>query len=155
MVSDVDFEKNLAAGTKAEDEVYAWLKSTYGFVQDMRFQTREKGTGPRLEGMGGSIILPDFAVYDGFRGKKLLDVKAKSSVYKINGKDYFTVDDYKFRDYLRCVDLMKLEGLLLLFVFNQKFYIYEAEENKGTHTFDNNYGKQAILFEYDKSKIRR
>jgi len=153
-MDDKDFEKSLAIGTKAEDKVYVWLKQTYAYVQDMRYQTRDKGTGPRLEGAAGSIILPDFAVYDRFRGKRLLDVKAKSSVYTISGKSYFTVDDYKFQDYLKCVELMNLDGLLLLFVYGDKFYIYDAEDHKGIHKFDNNYGKSAYLFEYDKDKIR-
>jgi hypothetical protein len=120
----------------------------------MRYQTRDKNTGPRLEGMGGSVILPDFAVYDRFRGKHLLDIKAKSSVYTISGKSYFTVDDYKLHDYLRCVYLMNMDGLLLLFVYGDKFYIYDAKDNTGQHQFNNHYGKKAYLFEYDRSKIR-
>jgi hypothetical protein len=155
VVSDVDFERNLAAGTKAEDTVYAWLKMTYGYVQDMRYQTRDKGTGPRLEGQAGSVILPDFAVYDEFRGKKLLDVKLKNKVCRIDGKDYFAIDLYKFRDYLHCADLMRMDGLLLLFVYNQKFLIYDAADFKGIHVFNNNFGNESVLFEYDKSKIRR
>ncbi len=153
-MDDDTFEKTLAIGTKAEDRVYVWLKQTYSYVQDMRYQTRDKNAGPRLEGAGGSIILPDFAVYDRFRGKKAIDVKHKSSVYTIMGKKYFTVDGYKFRDYLRAVELMNLDGLLLLFVYGDE-YIYEGTEHSGTYRFDNTYGKEAYLFEYDKRNIRR
>lgn len=154
-MNDKDFEKSLAVGTAAEDLVYDWLKTNYAFVQDARYQTRDKkGKGPRLEGLGGSVILPDFIVYDAFKGKLAMDVKYKSSVYPINGKKYFTVDDYKFKDYLRCVQLMNLDDIVFLFVFEGRFYLYKSSEHQGTHRFDNTYGKCAYLFEYDKSKIR-
>ena len=52
----------------------------------MRYQTHDKGTGPRLEGTSGSVILPDFAFYDKFKGKCLLDVKHKT-------KNYILTDD--------------------------------------------------------------
>ena len=81
---DEKFEKALAVGTAAEDYVYDWLKKNYSYVQDNRYQTREKGTGPRLQGKERSVILPDFVIYDKFRGAHAVDVKLKTSAYKIN-----------------------------------------------------------------------
>lgn len=153
-MEDNDFEKSLAVGTAAEDIVYEWLKTNYAFVQDARYQTRDKGKGPRLEGLGGSIVIPDFIVYDAYKGKMAIDVKFKTSVYPINGKKYFTVDDYKFRDYLRCTQLMNLDGMLFLFVHDNKFFVYNSDENEGIHRFDNTFGKGAFLFEYDTSKVK-
>lgn len=155
MQSDEEFKETLAKGTVAEDRVYAWLKSTYAFVQDLRYQTHDKGTGPRLEGVSGHVILPDFAIYDRFKGRHLIDVKAKTSIYPFNGKMYFTVDDYKFRDYLRCVDLLNADGLMLVFVYNDKLYFYDSSEHSGVVTFNNMYGKSAYLFEHDETKIKR
>jgi hypothetical protein len=155
MTTDAEFEATLAAGTAAEDRVYAWLKLRYSFVQDMRYQTHGKGTGPRLEGESGHVILPDFAIYDRFKGRKLIDVKAKTSVYPVNGKMYFTVDDYKFRDYLRCVELMNADDLMLIFVYDDKLYFYDSADHSGTITFNNKYGKTAYLFEHDEARIKR
>ncbi len=148
-----DFEKALGIGIAAENDVYEWLKNNYAFVQDSRYQTRDKGTGPRLSGLGGSVIIPDFIVYDAFEGKFALDVKFKTSIYPINGKKYFTVDDYKFRDYLRCMQLMNLDKMVFLFVYNNRYYMYKSDENNGVHRFDNTYGKGAYLFEHNEDKI--
>ena len=153
-MTDELFEKSLAIGTAAEDIVYEWLKMNYAFVQDCRYQTRDKGKGPRLDGLSGSLVLPDFIVYDRYKGKFAIDVKFKSSIYPINGKKYFTVDDYKFRDYCQCVQLMNLDKMSVLFVHEDKFYMYDSTENKGIHRFDNTFGKAAYLFEHDASKIK-
>lgn len=154
MQSEEEFQETLAIGTAGEDTVYEWLKANYSLVQDVRYQTHNKGTGPRLAGKEGSIILPDFVVYDKFKGCFSVDVKVKTSVYKINGKKYFTVDDYKFRDYLKCNEIMNLDYLMLIFIIENRFHLYTDTEHKGTHIFNNNYGKAAYLFEYDKSKVR-
>lgn len=145
---DRRFKENLRLGTKAEDKVYSYLRMNYSHVQDMRYQTHEKGTGPRLEGTSGSVILPDFAYYDKYKGKGLLDVKYKSS-------NYFTVDDYKYRDYLTSVELLNLEKLVLVFVYEDEMYFYDSSEATGPRTFNNNYGKAAYVFDYDRSKIRK
>jgi len=145
---DKRFKENLRLGTIAEDKVYSYLRMNYSHVQDMRYQTHEKGTGPRLEGTSGSVILPDFAYYDRFKGKGLLDVKYKAS-------NFFTVDDYKYKDYLSCVGLMNLEKLILVFVYEDEMYFYDSSEATGPRTFNNSYGKAAYVFDYDRSKIRK
>jgi hypothetical protein len=147
-MTDEEFQENLRIGTEAEDKVYAWLKLHYSFVQDMRYQSHDKGSGPRLEGTGGIVVLPDFAFYDKFKGKCLLDVKHKT-------KNFFTVDDYKMRDYLRCVELMNAEGLVLCFVFEDEMYFYDSTEKAGPIQFNNAYGKAAYKFEFDRSKIKK
>lgn len=152
---NTSFEETLARGTAGEDLVYTWLKQSHAYVQDMRYQTHAKGTGPRLDGLAGSVIMPDFVVYDRYKGKNAIDVKTKSAVYPVNGKLCFTVDDYKFRDYMQCVGLMNLDKLLFLFVYQGDFYIYESSEHIGLYRFGNAYGKQAYLFEYNTAKIRR
>ena len=145
---DAAFRENLRIGKIAEDKAYAWLKLHYSFVQDMRYQTHDEKTGPRLEGTSGSIILPDFAFYDKFKGKKLLDVKHKS-------KPRFTVTDYQMRDYLRCVDLLNAEGLVLCFDYEDEMYFYNSEEKTGPIIFDNGFGYAAYEFEFSRSKIRK
>ena len=153
---NADFEEKLAVGTAAEDFVYEWLKQNYGLVQDTRFQTRDKGVGPRLSGKEKSIILPDFIIYDKFNGKWAVDVKSKTSVYTIDGAKYFTVDDYKFDDYMKCVEIMELSGLLLIFKFDNDLYVYKHNEKRAyKHWFNNVHGNGAYLFEYDRKKIRR
>ena len=147
-MTDEQFQENLRLGTEAEDKVYSYLRMNYSFVQDMRYQTHDKGTGPRLEGTSGTVILPDFAFYDKFKGKRLLDVKYKA-------KNFFTVDDYKLRDYLRCVELMNAEGLILVFVFEDEMYFYDSSEKSGPRTFNNEYGKAAYIFEFDKKKNKK
>lgn len=147
-MTDEEFQGNLRIGTLAEDRVYAYLKLHYSFVQDLRYQTHDKKAGPRLEGTGGSVILPDLAFYDKFKGKKLLDVKHKTS-------PYFTVDDYKMRDYLRCVELLNADGLMFVFVYNDEMYFYDSSERTGPKEFNNGYGKSAYIFEFDRTKIRK
>jgi hypothetical protein len=155
MSSEAEFEVLLATGTEAEDFVYSWLKQNYSYVQDTRYQTREKGTGPRLEGKERSVILPDFIIYDKFKGKWALDVKSKTSVYTISGGRYFTVDDYKYDHYMKCVELMGLDGLMLVFKFEGDLYFYTHKDRGIKHQFANTYGNGAYLFEYDKKRIRR
>lgn len=148
MLTDEEFQENLRLGTNAEDKVYSYLRMNYSFVQDMRYQKHEKGTGPRLEGTTGSLILPDFAFYDRYKGKGLLDVKYKAS-------KFFTVDDYKYRNYLECAGIMNLVNLMLVFVYDGEMYFYDSAEAEGPKTFNNSYGKAAYIFNFDKSKIRK
>jgi hypothetical protein len=147
-MTNEEFQENLRIGTEAENKVYAWLRMNYSFVQDMRYQKHEKGTGPRLEGLGGSVVLPDFAYYDKIQGNYLLDVKYKS-------KNYFTVDEYKMRDYLKAVDLLGMDGLLLVFVFQNEMYFYDSLEKQGPVAFNNSYGTSAYTFRFDKLKIKK
>lgn len=147
-MTDEEFEENLRLGTIAEDKVFSYLRMNYACVQDMRYQKHEKGSGPRLEGTIGSLILPDFAYYDRFKGKGLLDVKYKA-------KNFFTVDDYKFRDYQECAGIMNLEALLLVFVYKDEMYFYNSKEATGPISFNNEYGKAAYVFPFDKNRIRR
>lgn len=155
MKSNEEFEAALAVGIEAEDFVYEWLKQNYSYVQDTRYQTREKGTGPRLEGKEKSVILPDFIIYDKFRGNWAIDVKKKSAAYIIDGGRYFTVDDYKFNDYMKAASLMKLDGLMIIFRFEGDMYFYTHEDKGRKHQFINSHGNYAYLFEYDKKKVRR
>ena len=147
-MTEEKFQENLRLGTAAEDKVYSYLRMNYSCVQDMRYQKHEKGTGPRLEGTIGHLILPDFGYYDRYKGKGLIDIKYKSN-------PYFTVDDYKFRDYRECVGIMNLEKLLLVFVYKDEMYFYDSSEATGPRTFNNEYGRAAYVFELDRSKIRK
>jgi hypothetical protein len=155
MATQEQFEEALAKGTEAEDFVYEWLKQNYSYVQDSRYQTRDKGTGPRLEGKEKSVILPDFIIYDKFRGAHAVDVKSKTSVYTIDGGRYFTVDDYKFDNYIKCVELMRLDGLILIFKFENDLYFYTEKDRGRKHWFANVHGNGSYLFEFDKKRIRR
>lgn len=150
------FQKNLEMGTVGEDTVYSWLKDTNSLVQDMRYQKHGKASGPRLEGTEGRVILPDFAVWNKnpAKGNFLVDVKVKSSVYPVNGKRCFTVDS-KFEDYVRCVEIMKLDYLQIIFIYDNRLYVYKDSDCCGTTRFDNQFSTGDIyLFEYDKSKIK-
>lgn len=146
-----NFIDSLAKGVAAEDSVYTWLIANYMYVQDMRYQVVTGYKGPRLRGLNGEIILPDFAVYSEGKGYAI-DVKFKTSIYPINGKSYFTVDDYKFKDYLRCCEVLRLDGLKIIFLYNNSMYMYNADEHDGTFAFQ---GGSAFLFECRKAnKIR-
>jgi hypothetical protein len=147
-MTDEEFQENLRLGIAAEDKVYSYLRMNCSLVQDMRYQTHDKGTGPRLEGTSGTVILPDFAYYDRFKGRWLLDVKHKT-------KSFFTVDDYKFRDYKRCVELMGCVGLILVFVYEDEMYFYDSSEATGPRVFNNEFGNAAYVFNVDRTKIKR
>ena len=156
-MDDARFQETLARGIEAENYVYEWLKMNFGGVQDSRYQNvAGKNTGPRIEGLAGSVILPDFIVYDQYKGRFAVDVKDKSSVYPVDGKKYFTVDAYKFDHYRRCVQIMGLDYLVLIFRFEGKLYWYDCRDiSPKKHTFGNVYGDSAYLFEFDESKIKR
>ncbi len=150
------FEESLARGTTAEDKVYNYLIQTYSLVQDVRHQVHGEGSGPRLVGTSPPVILPDFNVIDRFKGKYMIDVKFKSSAYPVNGKKYFTVDDYKFEHYKKAVELYGFDDLWMVFVYQDKMYFYDSiDVFPGKHIFDNEYGKKAYLFEVDDTKVRK
>lgn len=156
-MKDERFQETLARGIEAENYVYDWLKMNFGLVQDSRYQNlANKNSGPRLEGLAGSIILPDFIVYDQYKGNFAVDVKNKSAIYPVLGKKYFTVDAYKFEHYRRCVQIMKLDYLVVVFKFDGDLYWYESRDIlPPKHTFGNVYGDSAYLFEFDAARIRR
>lgn len=141
-------------GTVGEDIVYKWLTANNSLVQDMRYQTYSKGRGPRLEGTEGSIVLPDFSVWNRRpdKGNYAVDVKVKSSIYPINGKLCFTVDE-KFDDYRRCVQIMKLDFLMLVFIYKGRMYSYKDTDTLGKHDFNSAYGKWGYIFAHDESKV--
>jgi hypothetical protein len=154
MVSE-QFEEKLAIGTAGEDIVYPWLKSRNSLVQDMRYQKHEKGSGPRLEGTEGKIVLPDFAVWNKNpnKGNFLVDVKVKKDIYPVKGKRCFTVDK-KFEDYRRCSEIMKMDFLQIIFIYEDKFYVYKHTDLTCTTVYNNQYSTGLVYcFEYDKSKI--
>lgn len=153
--SDEEFQKKLAIGTAGEDSVYAWLKQNNSLVQDMRYQKHEKGSGPRLEGTEGFIVLPDFAVWNKNpnKGNYLVDVKVKKDVYPVDGKQCFTVDK-KFEDYKRCSEIMKMDFLKIIFVYEGKFYVYKHTDYACITQYNNGYSTGNVYcFEYDKKRI--
>lgn len=154
-MNDTKFQENLRVGTKGEDAVYPWLKANNSLVQDMRYQKHEKGSGPRLEGTEGKIVLPDFAVWNRFpeKGNFLVDVKVKKDIYPVKGKMCFTVDN-KFEDYVKCTEIMGMHFLKLIFVYENRFYVYKHTDLTCTTVYNNEYSKGTVYcFEFNKSKI--
>lgn len=150
------FNENLAMGANGEDAVYPWLKSNNSLVQDMRYQMHEKGSGPRLEGTEGQIILPDFAVWNKneVKGNFAVDVKVKTSIYPVNGRKCFTVDK-KYEDYRKCVQVMKLDFLMMLFIYEGRFFVYKDSDLFSITAYNNSYSSGKVYcFEYDISKIK-
>lgn len=155
MSSEVDFQASLALGVAAEEVLYAYLKKHHSYVQDMRKQTHEDNRGPRLSGTEGELVLPDFAVYNKNedKGNFAIDVKFKNSVYTVAGKQYFTVDR-KYEQYKRVVQIMKLDFLMMVFMFENKMYFYKDTDVASTHQFPpNGYGDGFVyLFQYNDKK---
>ena len=154
-MDDTKFQEKLAVGTAGEDIVYPWLKEHNSLVQDMRYQKHEKGSGPRLEGTEGRIVLPDFAVWNKSpnKGNFLVDVKVKDSIYPVKGKMCFTVDK-KFEDYKKCAAVMKMDYLKIIFIYEGKFYVYKDTDITCTTVYNNQYSKGTVYcFEHNKSKI--
>ena len=149
------FQEKLAIGTAGEDIVYPWLKERNSLVQDMRYQKHEKGSGPRLEGTEGYIVLPDFAVWNKSpnKGNFLVDVKVKKDIYPVKGKMCFTVDN-KFEDYKKCAAIMKMDHLKIIFIYEGKFYVYKDSEVTCTTVYNNQYSKGTVYcFEHNIKKI--
>jgi len=149
-----NFKEKLEMGIAGEDLVYPWLKARNSLVQDMRSQAHTEFAGPRLEGTEGSIALPDFAVYNKneTKGNFAVEVKVKTDIYPVKGKMCFTVDE-KFEDYKRVVQIMKLDFLVMLFIYKGRMYSYRGSETLGRHYFGTIFGEWGYLFEYDTSKI--
>ncbi len=156
MSTDKTFEENLAMGIAGEDLIYKYLVKNNSYVEDNRSKNHDFGSGPKLVGTDGEIILPDFVVYNKNpeKGNYALDVKVKSSTYPINGKRCFTADN-KYEQYKRIVELKKLDYLVMCFVYNNRNYYYKDSECTGTTVFNNQYSSGIVyLFEVDKNKIR-
>ncbi len=154
-MNEENFIEKLAMGIAGEDIVYPWLKERNSLVQDMRYQKHEKGSGPRLEGTEGKIVLPDFAVWNKSpnKGDFLVDVKVKSSIYPVNGKRCFTVDS-KYEDYKKCVHIMQMDFLSMIFIHEDKMYMYKDSDLTCITIFNNQYGAGKIYcFEYNKNKV--
>lgn len=154
---DKKFEENLAMGIEGENIAYDYLINNYGLVEDKRSQKHGEGHGPRMRGTEGIVVLPDFVVYNkpgSPKGKFAVDVKVKSSLYTFNGKECFTVDK-KFEDYKRAVDIIGLDFLSIIFIYNGRMHFYKDSDCIGHKYIDNAYGKGNVYyFEYDKSKMR-
>lgn len=145
---DDNFNVKLEVGMQAEDKVYRYLILNYQYVQDCRYQRREKFSGPRLVGTAGNLVLPDFIVYDEHHGKYAVDVKYKSAAYPIGGVECFTADYSKTQDYARVAEVLGLDKVLLIFVYNDNLYLYDAKDIHGRHCFNNKYGSEAVLYAF-------
>ncbi len=154
MSTDTVFQKNLELGIKGEEIVYDYLKRNNSFVEDLRSQKHGEHAGPRLIGTEGAVVLPDFAVYNKNekKGNYAVDVKVKSSLYPYKGVKCFTVDE-KIEDYKRAVQIKKLDMLKLIFIHNNRLYLYEADMVFGREIVNNQYGKIIYYFKYEESNI--
>jgi len=148
------FQKNLEKGIAAEDIVHGYLKMNNRWVQDCRAQKHDKKSGPKLEGTEGTLVLPDFICYNKKpKESYAVDVKAKSAIYPIDGKNYFTVDN-KFEQYKRVVELFGLDWLKIIFYYEGRMYLYRCDEYSLTKEFNNRYSiGKCYLFEFDRSKM--
>lgn len=156
MSSKKEFEEKLAQGTEGEDIVYNYLIKNNSFVEDLRKQKHEDRSGPRLRGTEGTLVLPDFAVYNKspLKGNFAVDSKVKSSIYPVNGKICFTVDN-KYEQYKRAVQVKKLDYLMIVFIYEKRMYFYKDTECVGITVFNNKYSTGNVyLFEFNKANIR-
>jgi hypothetical protein len=154
--SDKVFQESLALGTAGEDIIYQYLIKYNSYVEDNRSKNHKVGTGPRLFGTEGSLVLPDFYCYNKNtdKGNFAIDVKVKNSVYTVKKEKCFTVDN-KYEQYIRIVQIKKLDFLMMAFVFENRNYFYRDSECIGTTTFNNQYGTGLVyLFKQDVGKIR-
>lgn len=155
MSSDEEFNKQLAIGEAGEDIVYDYLVSHNSYVEDLRKQKRNTGGGPRLRGTEGSIVSPDFAVYNKspIKGNFAVDAKVKTSIYPSLGKMCFTVDN-KIEQYRLATQVKKLDFLAIIFIYDQRMFFYKDSECCGKTTFPNQVGSGLVYcFEYDIKKI--
>ena len=153
MASD-DFHEKLAEGVRGEDAVYHYLTTTNSYVEDTRYQKYTEGQGPKLRGIEGAVTLPDFVVYDRFKGNYAVDVKVKTSVYTVHQQPCFTVD-YKYLHYLKVMELKRLYFLVLAFVYQNDLYWYTNSDLHGTTQFENQYSRGDVyLFAHDPAKIK-
>jgi hypothetical protein len=88
------------------------------------------------------------------KGNFAVDVKVKTSVYPVNGKRCFTVDN-KYEQYKRVVQVKKLDFLAIIFIYEGRLYFYKDSDCCGVTQFRNQHGSGNVyLFELDKGKIR-
>ncbi len=149
------FEEKLKIGIAGEDIVYDYLVANNSFVEDLRNQKHDEHSGPKLKGTEGELVLPDFAVYNKNtnKGNFAVEVKVKNSLYTYLGCKCFTVDN-KYSQYCRAVEVKKLDSLKIIFIYNDRLYLYNGAEYHSTTIFDNKYGKGLVyLFEHDEKKI--
>jgi hypothetical protein len=149
-----NFQQQLEMGKEGEDIVYEYLSENNSLVEDNRSKNYLNNKGPRLIGTDGSLVLPDFVVYNKNpkKGNYAIDVKVKNSLYTINGKKCFTVDR-KFEDYKRVVQIRKLDFLAIIFMFEGRLYFYKDSDVFDTYNFNNEYSKGPVyLFEYNRNK---
>lgn len=154
---DTSFDEKLELGQQGEDQVYNYLITKYGYVEDTRKQRYEDNVGPRLRGTDGYLVLPDFVVYDTRPGgaKFAVDVKVKNSIYTVNNRNCFTVD-YKYEHYKRVAEVKGLDFVAIIFVYKGTMFFYRDSDCIGTTTFENQYSRGDVyLFEYSKENILR
>lgn len=156
MSSDKEFIENLKIGEAGEDVVYDWLVKNNSYVEDLRSHKRVENKGPRLVGTEGSLVLPDFVVYNKNpnKGCFAVDVKVKNSVYTISRKKCFTVDN-KYEQYKTAVQVKKLDFLAIIFIYENRMYFYKDSDCCGITRFKNQFSTGNVyLFELDKLKVR-
>jgi len=154
--TEKEFQENLAIGIAGEDIVYDYLVANNSYVHDHRKETHQDNKGPRLRGTEGELVLPDFSVRNKSerKGNFAVDAKVKNSVYTVNGKVCFTVDN-KYEQYKTATQILKLDYLALVFIYKNRMYFYKDEDCIGTTRFNNQYSKGLVyLFEYDEKRIR-
>ena len=153
---DEQFLEKLEMGIDAENTAYEYLKANNSFVEDLRQQKHNEFSGPRMCGTEGIVTLPDFVVYNKnpSKGSYAVDVKSKNSLYTINGKKCFTVDD-KYLQYQRATQIKRLDYLSIIFVFEGRMYMYKDSDCAGKHYYTSNgYGNGVVFyFEFDRSKM--
>ena len=150
-----NFEEKLAIGAIGEDIVFNYLVARNSFVHDHRKEKCKDSGGPRLIGTEGHLILPDFSVRNKNlnKGDFAVESKVKTSIYPINRKMCFTVDN-KYEHYLRSVKILKLNFLVMAFLFEDRIYFYKDTECDGITTYNNKYGNGKVyLFEYNRKNI--
>ena len=150
------FQDKLDMGISAENIVFQYLVANNSYVEDLRQHKHGEFVGPRLVGTEGRLVLPDFLVYNKLttKGTYAVDVKSKSSLYNINGIKSFTVDD-KYLEYINAAQIKRMDYLALIFLFEDRMYMYKEFDCKGIHKFSQNkYGNGNVFyFQYDRSKI--
>ena len=145
------FTKKLAMGVWGEEQVFPWLLSNGYTVEDCRRQNYKDGGGPRMISNDVSLALPDFIVYKG-PVAFAIDVKVKSSTYPLDGP-CFTVDK-KFEDYLKVTTLRRLDYLAMIFIYNNRFYMYKDSDVAGVTQYNNEHSQGNVYyFKYDKTKV--
>ena len=153
MKQDTTFEEKLAIGTEGEDIVYDLLVARNRWVMDCRSMNHGVGYGPRLKGTEGTAALPDFIV----KNKKpkesyAVDAKVKSKLYDIRGKLCFSVDK-KLDQYRKVAQLFELDYVAIIFVYDNKLYMYKDTEFCDTTEYNNEYGTGTVyFFEFDSKK---